>query len=90
MNRIKYINPRTLQTASVKVCQPSYATMTNRPARWGVGHTLPVVGQADEFMAKRGFVRAGLRRRHKAARLALRNLRIQNALTDNAMLVKAP
>lgn len=89
MNRIKYINTRTGQTASVRIGQVSWATRVASYKIWGCV-SAPTMREADEHMRRQGFVRAGARWRGKIARLALRNLRIQNALTDNAMLVKAP
>lgn len=86
MNRIKYINPRTGQTASIKVQQAGYHTLSGVYRRWGGGASLPTMAKADETAHRAGFIRAGLRHRGPAARRALEVLRIQNALTDNAKL----
>lgn len=87
MNRIKYINPRSGQTAVVKVCQPSSNTLADAHNRrhWG-GSVVVTMASADAYMTGRGFVRAGRRWAKATARVTLRAAAIKNALTDNATL----
>lgn len=66
MNRIKYITVAGRKTAVINVCQPPYSSILARYTRWGGGHTLPTMAQADERAQRTGLVRAGLRRRRAA------------------------
>ena len=64
MNHIKYVGPNG-QRLSIKICQPSYNSILGLYTRWGAGHTLPTMRQADEHARRNGLVRAGLRHARK-------------------------
>lgn len=76
MNRIKYINPKTGRTLTIKVGQPSHRTRMASVGLWGKspGTTMR---QADHAAFRAGFVRAGRRWAGAAARAALKKLRAQ-------------